>query len=78
MEWLRRNERWYWEELQEAERRRNNPACNDKRWSEGNALNKWIWKHRPVKTSLADLDGLDEEEEETLRRERMHQNGGSC
>jgi hypothetical protein len=69
-EWIRRDEPWYWEELQEEKWRREHPAYNDKRWSEGNALNKWISKHRPRETSLADLDGLDEEEEETLRRER--------
>jgi hypothetical protein len=72
MEWIARDEPWYWEELQEEKRRREHLAYNDKRWSEGNALNKWISKHRPMRqTSLADLDGLDEEEEETLRRERM-------
>jgi hypothetical protein len=75
MEWIRREEPEYWEELQEAERRSKNPAYNDKRWSEGNDLNNWIRNNRTrrFQTSLADLDGLDQEEEETLQRERMCQ-----
>jgi tagatose-1,6-bisphosphate aldolase non-catalytic subunit AgaZ/GatZ len=80
MERMKREEPEYWKETQEEERRRKNPAYNDKRWSEGNDLNNWIRNNRTrrFQTSLAGLDGLDEEEEQTLQREWMPQIGRSC